>query len=115
MNKEIVFYRKPNGECPVADFLDSLPGKVVQKILWVLNLVEDMPRVPAKYFCKLADSENIWEFRIKLGSNIYRIFAFMDGYHVVVTNGFVKKTQKSPINEIAKAEHYKKDHLSRRN
>ena len=115
MKKEIIFYRKPNGECPVEHFLDSLPSKVAQKVVWVLNLVEDLERVPAQYFCKLADTDNIWEFRIKLGSNIYRVFAFMDGNKVVVVNGFIKKTQKSPVNEIERAENYKRDYLSRRN
>ena len=98
----------------VEDFLDSLPGKVAQKIVWVLNLVEDLERLPAQYFCKLVDTDNIWEFRVKWGSNIYRVFAFMDGNKVVVTNGFIKKTQKSPAHEIEKAKNYKKDYLSRR-
>ena len=115
MGKEIIFYRKTDGECPVEDFLNSLPSKVAQKVIWVLNLVEDFERAPAQYFCKLTDTDNIWEFRIKLGSNIYRVFAFMDGNKVIVTNGFIKKTQKSPTNEIEKAESYKNDYLSRRN
>ncbi len=115
MKKEIKFYRKANGDCPVENFLDSLPGKVAQKVVWVLNLVEDLERVPSHYFCKLTATDDIWEFRIKLGSNIYRVFAFMDGNRVIVTNGFVKKTQKSPSNEIERAEDYKSDYLSRRN
>ena len=114
MNKEIIFYRKANGECPVEDFLDPLPARIAQKVIWTLNLIEDLERVPAHYFCKLAGTDNIWEFRIKLGSNIYRVFAFMDGHKVIVTNGFIKKTQKSPTNEIEKAENYKRDYLSRR-
>lgn len=113
-NKQIVFYRKASGECPVEDFLDSLPSKAAQKIAWTLSLVEDIPMVPVHYFCKLTDTRDNWEFRIKSGSNIYRVFAFMDGNRVVVTNGFVKKTQKSPANEIEKAQNYKRDHLSRR-
>jgi phage-related protein len=98
MKKEVDFYRKPGGECPVEEFLNSLPDKVAQKVTWTLSLVED-----------------IWEFRIKLGSNIYRVFAFMLGHKVIVTNGFVKKSQKSPVNEIEKAQNYKRDYLSRRN
>ena len=62
MNKEIVFYRKASGECPVEKFLDSLPDKVAQKMVWVINLAEDLERVPANYFCKMVDTDNIWEF-----------------------------------------------------
>ena len=97
------------------DFLDSLPSKIVQKIVWVLDLAESLERVPGHYFCKLTDTDNIWEFRIKLGSNIYRVLAFMDGQQIVATNAFVKKTQKTPIREIERAQNYKRDYFSRRN
>ena len=114
MNKEIVFFTKSSGECPVQVFLDSLPAKVAQKVVWVLNLAEDLEYVPAQYFCKLSGAENIWEFRIKLGSNIYRVFAFMEGYKIVLTHGFIKKTQQTPSQEIERAQNYRKDYLSRR-
>ena len=113
MKKEIQFYKKPNGECPVESFLDALPAKVAQKAVWVLNLIEDLDRVPAHYFCKLADTDDIWEFRIKFGSNIYRVFAFFDGHKVIVTHGFFKKTQKIPREEIEKAENFKNDYFQR--
>ncbi len=114
MKKEIIFYSKSSGERPVQVFLDALPAKVAQKVIWVLSLVEDLERVPAQYFCKLADTENIWEFRIKLGSNIYRVLAFWDGNKVVLTHGFIKKTQKTPPQEIVRAESYRRDHLGKR-
>jgi phage-related protein len=114
MKKETVFYRKVSGECPVEEFLDSLPSKVAQKVIWVLKLVEDLERVPPQYFCKLADTEDIWEFRIKLGSNIYRVLGFWDANQVVLTHGFIKKTQKTPPQEIDRAESYRKDHFTRR-
>ena len=96
MKKEITFYHKVSGECPVQGFLDSLPGKVAQKVIWVLSVAEDLERVPAQYFCKLADTQDIWEFRIKLGSNIYRVLGFWDEHRIVLTQGFIKKTQKTP-------------------
>jgi phage-related protein len=114
MKKEIIFYSKSSGERPVQVFLDALPAKVTQKVIWVLSLVEDLERVPAQHFCKLADTENIWEFRIKLGSNIYRVLAFWDGNKVVLTHGFIKKTQKTPPQEIERAESYRRDHLGKR-
>ncbi len=114
MKKETTFYQKASGEYPVQVFLDSLPGKVAQKVIWVLSLVEDLERVPAQYFCKMADTQDIWEFRIKLGSNIYRVLSFWDGNKIVLTHGFIKKTQKTPVQEIERAEDCRRDYLRRR-
>ena len=59
MKRSIIFCRTGKGECPVQDFLDSLPGKVAQKITWVLKLVEDLNVVPSTYFKKLFGTEEI--------------------------------------------------------
>ena len=91
-----------------------MPSKVAQKVVWVLNLMEDLDVIPAHYFSKMQGTEDIWECRIKLGSNIYRIFAFWDGNKIILTHGFVKKTQKTPKNEIEKAESYKTDYFERK-
>ena len=92
-----------------------MTGKTAQKVTWVLSLIEDLDVVPTTYFKKLIGSEEIWECRIQLGSNAYRIFCFFDGNSVVVlTHGLVKKTQKTPKGEIEKAESYRRDYLQRR-
>ena len=96
------------------EFLDSLPGKVAQKIVWVLTLLEDMDIVPASYFKKLAGTEGIWECRIQFGSNAYRVFCFFLNNSVVLTHGFVKKSQKTPAREIERAEAYRRDFFKRR-
>jgi phage-related protein len=115
VGKTVIFYRTADGKCPVKEFLDSLPGKVAQKITWVLNLVEDLDVVPSTYFKKLVSTEGIWECRIQLGSDAYRIFCFFDGHSVVVlTHGLIKKTQKTPQREIERAETYRRDYLQRR-
>ena len=115
MGKTVIFYRKADGKCPVKEFLDSLSGKVAQKVAWVLSLIEDLDVVPSTYFKKLVSTEEIWECRIQLGSNAYRIFSFFDGHSVVVlTHGLIKKTQKTPQREIERAEAYRKDYLQRR-
>ena len=111
--RKVIFYRTENGKCPVENFLDLLSGKVVQKIVWVLKLLEDLEVVPAIYFSKMSGTDDIWECRIKQGSNIYRIFAFWKGNEIILTHGFIKKTQKTPRTEIEKAENYKKDYLNR--
>ena len=115
MSRSVIFYKTANGKCPVQDFIDSLPGKVAQKIAWVLRLLEDLDIVPSSYFKKLVGTEGIWECRIQLGSNAYRIFCFfLDNSIVVLTHGFAKKSQKTPAHEIERAEAYRKDFLKRR-
>jgi phage-related protein len=114
VNRTVLFYRTIDGRCPVQEFLDSLPGKVAQKIVWVLRLLEDMDIVPASYFKKLVGTEDIWECRIQFGSNAYRIFCFFMNNSVVLTHGFVKKSQKTPAREIERAEAYRRDFLKRR-
>lgn len=113
MARVILFYKGASQECPVEDFLDSLPAKVAQKVTWTLSLLEDLEVVPAQYFLKMQGTDNIWECRVKLGSNIYRIFAFWDKDKIVLTHGFIKKSQKTPKNEIARAEAYKRDYFER--
>jgi len=85
-------------------------------VAWVLQLVEELNSVPVQYFKKLVGSEDIWEVRVQVGSNIYRILGFLDGAELVVLNhAFQKKTQKTPIKEIRVAESRKRDYLARKN
>lgn len=115
MNRTIIFYRTADGKCPVQDFLDSLSGKVAQKVVWVLRVLEDLGIVPVTYFKKLAGTEDIWECRIQSGSDIYRIFCFFDSHAVVIlTHGFEKKSMKIPIQEIQRDESYRRDYLKRK-
>lgn len=114
MIREIVFYQKQNGNCPVEEFLDCLDQKIRRKTEFVLNLIRDMQTVPAKFFKKLDSTDHIWEIRVEYEGNIYRIFGFLfEGRFVVLTNGFQKKSQKAPRNEIELAEKYKHDFLIR--
>ncbi|HSV95478.1 MAG TPA: type II toxin-antitoxin system RelE/ParE family toxin [Spirochaetota bacterium] len=95
-------------------FLNSLPGKVAQKITWVLEILETQGMLPSLYFKKLVNTD-IRECRIQSGSNIYRIFCFFDhGSIIVLTHGFIKKSRKTPLKEIIKAENHKNDYLFRR-
>ena len=113
--RTVEFYRLPNGNSPVEEFLDSLTGKQAQKVLWVLRLVEELDVVPRQYFKKLIDSEGLWEVRIQFGNDIFRLLGFFDGGALLIlTNGFAKKTQKTPPQEIALAVRRKEEHLARR-
>ena len=109
------FYRLSNNNSPVEEFLDSLTGKQAQKVLWVLQLIEELDIVPRQYFKKLVDSEGIWEVRIQFGNDIFRLLGFFDGGTLLIlTNGFAKKTQKTPRQEIALAICRKEEYLARR-
>ena len=113
--RTINFYRQPNGKSPIEEFLDSLTGKQAQKVLWVLQLIEELETVPRQYFKKLVDSEGIWEVRVQFGNDIFRLLGFFDGGTLLIlTNGFAKKTQKTPPQEIALAVRRKSDYLARR-
>ncbi|MDE0024738.1 MAG: type II toxin-antitoxin system RelE/ParE family toxin [Spirochaetaceae bacterium] len=91
-----------------------LSDKVVQKVIAVIELVETVPIVPAKYFRKLVGTE-LFEFRIRWERNIYRLLCFFDRNNtVVITHGFMKKTQRTPRREIDRAERYRRDYFARR-
>ena len=113
MRRNIIFYRSSDGKCPVETFLDSLDSKIAQKITWVLQILENQGMLPSTYFKKLINTE-IWECRIQKGSNIYRILCFFDnGPAIILTHGFIKKTQKTPKAEIHRAEEYRNDYFKR--
>ena len=115
MARRIEYYRTVRGECPFEAFFESLSAREQQKVFWVLKLIEDLQRVPTEYLKKLADTDGIWECRIKSGSNAYRVFSFFyRGDTLVLTHGYSKKSRKTDPRQIRKAENCKRDYLSRR-
>jgi len=90
------------------DFYYAQRTEVQDKIDWVIGLVRSLRMVPEKFFKHLEGTEGLFEIRIKVGSDIFRIFCFFDeGNLVILINGFQKKTEKTPKNEIEKAERLK--------
>ena len=113
--KQIRFYTTAAGRCPVQEHLDDLPDKTVQKIAWVLRLVRDLEHVSANCFKKLVNTDDIWEVRVDVGHNTFRLLGFFDGRELIVlTNSFQKKTQQTPPAEIRLAEERKADYEGRR-
>jgi phage-related protein len=113
--RDIVFYETASGQKPIEKFLDQLSAKQAQKTAWVLKLVEELDRVPAQYFKKLVNTDELWEVRIRTGSTNLRIIGFFDGSRLVVlVHGFQKKTQKTPKADIRIAEARKNDYLRRK-
>lgn len=85
--------------------------KVKEKIIWTFDLIEDLEKVPETYLKYLENTDGLYEIRVQQGSDIFRIFCFFDkGQLVVLANGFQKKTQKTPKQEIEKAEKIKKEY-----
>jgi len=91
------------------EFLDGLATKVRAKLMkWLEILEQQGPNLPRPY----ADTVRgkIRELRLQFGSNQYRCLYFFDGRKIIVTHGFMKKTDKVPENEIVYAENLMKEH-----
>ena len=86
------------------DFLLKQPKKVQDKIFKIIEAIETLERIPSNYLKSLEGTNGLYEARIQLASNIWRVFCFFDdGKLVILLKGFQKKTQKTPKNEIDKA------------
>ncbi len=86
------------------DFLRKQPKKVQDKIFKILEAIETLERIPTTYLKLIAETDGLYEARIQLGSDIWRVFCFFDkGKLVILLNGFQKKSQKTPKGEIEKA------------
>ena len=85
--------------------------KVQVKITKVIELVEQLEHIPTKNFRFIEGTDGLYEIRIQLGNNIFRVFCFFDeGRLVVLLSGFQKKTQKTPPKEIERAERLMKEY-----
>ena len=99
---EALFYTKANGECPVDGFLDILPVKARAKISkWIQLLEEEGPDLPRPYADVLRDK--VRELRVKFGSAQYRLLYFFRDRKVILSHGFIKRTDQVPGAEIEKA------------
>lgn len=106
---EILFYDTDDGRCPVQEFLDSLEPKLLAKTFRTIDLLElNGPQLREPYSKPLGD--RIFELRAKQGSDITRVlYFFVIGKKVVLTNGFIKKAQKTPKAEKELAKKYRTD------
>ena len=86
------------------EFFKKQSRKVQDKIIKVLDIVETVERVPITYLKYIEGTNGLFEVRVQLGSDIFRIFCCFDGNRLVVLfSGFQKKTQKTPSKEIDRA------------
>lgn len=97
--RTILFYKNYFQE-----FFLKQRNKVKDKIIWTLDLIEELHRVPETYLKHIENTDGLFEIRVQSGSDIFRIFCFFDqGQLVVLANGFQKKTRKTPRQEIEAA------------
>lgn len=97
--RTIIFYKNYFQE-----FFIKQNEKVKDKIIWTLDLIEELQRIPEPYLKHIEGTEALFEIRVQYGNDIFRIFCFFDkGQLIILANGFQKKTQKTPKQEIAKA------------
>lgn len=86
------------------EFFVAQNQKVRDKIIKILSIIETIDRVPSQYLKFIEGTNGLFEVRVQLASNIFRIFCFFDGNKfVVLLSGFQKKTQKTPLGEIERA------------
>jgi phage-related protein len=110
---EIIFYAKDDGVKPAKDFLQKLEPRMKAKMYRAIDMLEiggNELRMP--YSKHLTDG--IFELRAEVGNDISRVlYFFVIGRKAVLTNGFIKKTQEIPPNEIDRAKKYRNDYLNR--
>ena len=113
--REVGFYRTASGHCPVEQFLDSVTARQSAKVTWTLRLIEELEFVPKQYFKKLVDTDDIWEVRVNVGGDTFRLLSFFDGPKLVVLNhAFAKHTRRIPRSDIRLAEQRKRDYFRRK-
>lgn len=111
---EIIFYSKEDGTEPVKEFLDSLDVKMRAKMVRTILMLQKNGYELREPYSK-SISEGIMELRSKVGTDITRVlYFFMVGRKVVLTNGFIKKSNKTPTEEIERAKRYRADYLNRK-
>ena len=114
--REVGFYRTASGRCPVEQFLDSLTARQSTKFTWTLRLIEELEFVPKQYFKKLVGTDDIWEVRVNVGGDTFRLLSFFDGPKLLVLNhAFAKQTRRIPRSDIRLAEQRKRDYFRRKN
>ena len=109
----VEFYETRDGQRPAEDFLDELDIKMRSKLVMTLKVLQEQGNRLREPYSKHLD-DGIFEIRGKVGTDISRVmYFFYYGGRIILTNGFIKKTQKTPKSEIERAKQYRKDFLER--
>lgn len=112
---EVTFYAKQDGSIPLREFINGMNAQLHARTLRMIELLRERGNELREPYTKPL-SDGIFELRIQSGNNAARIcYFFMVGRNIIMTNGFIKKTQKTPQSEIDKAKQFRADYLSRLN
>ena len=110
----VTAYEKEDGESPAEDFINNLDIKMRAKTYGLLAILQDKGNMLKEPYSKHLD-DGIFELRCKVGNNIARVlYFFCQNGQIVLTNGFVKKTQRTPPKEIRLAKERRADYLERK-
>lgn len=108
------FLCKKDGTVPVQDFIEALDEKMQAKIVQIINLAAEKGAQLREPYSKHLE-DGIFELRAKVGTDISRVlYFFVVGQKIVLTNGFIKKTQRTPPTEVERAKAYRADYLRRK-
>ena len=111
---QIIFYDKADGSKPAKDFLCALETKMRAKMTRSLGVIKKGGTTVREPYSKHLE-DGIFEARAKVGSNISRVlYFFFDGQRIILTHGFVKKTQQTPPSEIERAKNYRDEYKKRK-
>ncbi|MCD7847461.1 MAG: type II toxin-antitoxin system RelE/ParE family toxin [Oscillospiraceae bacterium] len=110
---DIIFYKTSDGEEPVKEFILDLEPKMRARVYRSINLLSEFGHMLREPDSKSL-GDGIFELRIQQGNDISRVlYFFYVGDKAVLTNGFIKKSQKTPTNVIERAKRYRSDFLNR--
>jgi phage-related protein len=108
-----IFYNKQDGAEPAKIFLDELDAKMFAKMIRAIDILKVGGTAVREPYSKHLD-DGIFEVRAQVGTDISRVlYFFFVGRRIVLTHGFIKKTQKIPLSEIERAKRYRTDYISR--
>ncbi len=94
------------------DFFKSQNANVKKKFTWTLKLISTIERVPVKFFKHIENTDGLYEVRVEVGTNIYRVFCFFDKEKLIILiNGFRKKSKRTSIREIELGQKIKKEYF----
>lgn len=112
---EVEFYEDEKGSSPTHEFVRKLENRKLQaKVVGSLEVLAEKGNSLREPYSKHLE-DGIFELRCKAGRDIARLLYFFDeGKVIVLTNGFVKKTQKTPAREIRLAKTRRTDYLKRK-
>lgn len=109
----IEYFIKDDGSCPAQTFMDSLDIKMRAKLLRLQFLLEQNGNTLTEPYSKHLE-DGIFELRAQQGNNIVRaLYFFMVGQKIIITNGFIKKTQKTPKRELNLAKKYRTEYIKK--